>query len=211
MKCMKIAMIASESLAAEFLKGTLPAGVTHVESVDALNDTSGWDALIDLDFDHSSSRIEQLKSTRIPLVIIHSILQTCQELPQGFVRILAWPGFINGSSLEAACDDKKLRENAADVLAVFGRSLNWVKDVPGFLSPRVVSSIINEAYYGIAENLSSRDEIDTAMKLGTNYPHGPFEWAELIGKEKIAQLLFLLNKIDHRYAPAPLLVKEVTD
>ena len=37
----------------------------------------------------------------------------------------------------------------------------------------------------LGENVSTRDEIDTAMKLGTNYPFGPFEWAEKIGLKNI--------------------------
>ena len=48
-------------------------------------------------------------------------------------------------------------------------------DIPGFISARVVSMIINEAYFALEEEVSSKEEIDTAMKLGTNYPYGPFD------------------------------------
>jgi 3-hydroxybutyryl-CoA dehydrogenase len=41
------------------------------------------------------------------------------------------------------------------------------------------------------------------MKLGTNYPRGPFEWANLIGAERITGLLMHLSSADPRYAPAP--------
>jgi 3-hydroxybutyryl-CoA dehydrogenase len=49
------------------------------------------------------------------------------------------------------------------------------------------------------------------MKLGTNYPHGPFEWAEMIGTENILALLQKLNVTDSRYRPCELLVKEVNE
>lgn len=68
--------------------------------------------------------------------------------------------------------------------------------------------IINEAYFTLGENVSGKTEIDTAMKLGTNYPFGPFEWSEIIGKEKIYNLLTKLVTEDRRYDPAPFLIKE---
>ncbi len=64
---------------------------------------------------------------------------------------------------------------------------------------------INEAWFALEENVSSKEEIDVAMKLGTNYPYGPFEWASLIGIEKIFELLQKLSTYDKRYLPATLL------
>src|ERR1700710_2457559 len=46
---------------------------------------------------------------------------------------------------------------------------------------RVVAMIINEAYYALDAGVSSKESIDLAMKLGTGYPYGPFEWADRIG------------------------------
>ena len=46
------------------------------------------------------------------------------------------------------------------------------------------------------------------MKLGTNYPYGPFEWSKKIGLKKIYDLLTLLAKTNARYEPSPLLKKE---
>ena len=62
---------------------------------------------------------------------------------------------------------------------------------------------------GSKTNTSSTKEIDIAMKLGTNYPYGPFEWASLIGLNKIAKLLEILNLTDKRYAIAPALLLEL--
>ena len=41
--------------------------------------------------------------------------------------------------------------------------------------------IINEAYFTWEAGTSTKEEIDIAMKLGTGYPYGPFEWGEKIG------------------------------
>ena len=68
--------------------------------------------------------------------------------------------------------------------------------------------IINEAYYAKDEDVSTEKEIDTAMKLGTNYPFGPFEWAQIIGIRNIYTLLKTLSEKDNRYIPSPLLETE---
>jgi len=71
--------------------------------------------------------------------------------------------------------------------------------------------IINEAYYALGEEVSSKAEIDTAMKLGTNYPLGPFEWGAKIGLHNIYRLLKLLSVEDDRYIVAPYLEQELTN
>jgi 3-hydroxybutyryl-CoA dehydrogenase len=84
----------------------------------------------------------------------------------------------------------------------------WVPDVAGFITPRIVASIINEAYFALDEQVSTRDEIDTAMKLGTNYPFGPFEWSRRIGIKNIFELLARLAGEQTRYQPSAMLAKE---
>ena len=75
------------------------------------------------------------------------------------------------------------------VLTMINKKAVTVSDEPGFIAARIISMIINEAYFAKAENVSSEKEIDVAMKLGTNYPFGPFEWARLIGIKNIYELL----------------------
>jgi 3-hydroxybutyryl-CoA dehydrogenase len=72
----------------------------------------------------------------------------------------------------------------------------------GFVTPRVISMIINEACLALQEGVSTKEEIDTAMKLGTNYPFGPFEWMDRIGQDKIYALLLKLSRHQSRYLPA---------
>tara|TARA_R110002072_G_scaffold276051_1_gene437515 strand:- start:256436 stop:257077 length:642 start_codon:yes stop_codon:yes gene_type:complete len=71
----------------------------------------------------------------------------------------------------------------------------------GFTYPRVVSMIINEAFFSLEDELASPEDIDTAMKYGVNYPHGPFEWSEKIGLKIVDTLLTELYSLtgDPRY------------
>jgi 3-hydroxybutyryl-CoA dehydrogenase len=76
----------------------------------------------------------------------------------------------------------------------------------GFVFPRTIVQIINEAHYALEENVASKKDIDRAMKFGVNYPKGPFEWSQ--GREKY--VLALLNELfektnDKRYLASKLL------
>lgn len=72
----------------------------------------------------------------------------------------------------------------------------------GFIFPRTISQIINEAYYALEEGVATKEDINRAMKFGVNYPKGPFEWSE--GKEEYVKTLLLeLHALtnDERYKP----------
>jgi 3-hydroxybutyryl-CoA dehydrogenase len=85
-----------------------------------------------------------------------------------------------------------------------------VDDRVGLVTPRIVCMIINEAYYTVQEGTASREDIDRAMKLGTNYPYGPFEWCQRIGVKHVYELLEAVYEDTHdeRYKICPLLKKE---
>jgi 3-hydroxybutyryl-CoA dehydrogenase len=85
-----------------------------------------------------------------------------------------------------------------------------VEDRVGLVTPRVICMIINEAYYTVQEGTATRDDIDRAMKLGTNYPYGPFEWCERIGIKHVYELLEAVYEDTHdeRYKVCPLLKRE---
>lgn len=85
-----------------------------------------------------------------------------------------------------------------------------VDDRVAMVTPRVVCMIINEAYYTVQEGTASREDIDLAMKLGTNYPYGPFEWCERIGLTYVYELLEALyhDTKDERYKVSALMKKE---
>jgi len=138
-------------------------------------------------------------------VLVHCLALTCNQLPKNFCRINAWPGFLEGRLTPfAAHEDFTSQANTA--LQDLGWQPIAVADQPGLIAARVVAMIINEAYFGLADNISTEEDIDTAMKLGTNYPYGPFEWATKIGHGNIVRLLETLAATNSRYQPAPLLI-----
>ena len=143
-------------------------------------------------------------------VIINSAVNTLAalNLPANIYRINGWPGFLNRSVWEIAGTANAAIEKFFSSLNI---KINFVKDEPGFISARVIAMIINEAYFSLEDNVSSKTEIDTAMKLGTNYPLGPFEWALQISKENIIALLQQLYLTDSRYKPSQLLITEASE
>jgi 3-hydroxybutyryl-CoA dehydrogenase len=84
-------------------------------------------------------------------------------------------------------------------------------DYPGFVSNRVLMPMINEAVYCLMEGVSSREGIDTVMKLGMNHPMGPLALADLIGLDVCLDILEVLQREigDPKYRPCPLLRRMV--
>jgi 3-hydroxybutyryl-CoA dehydrogenase len=68
-------------------------------------------------------------------------------------------------------------------------------------------TIINEACHAISEGISDAEQIDIAMKLGTNYPDGPIHWGRRIGASRINELLEAMSAEDKRYTPHKSLLK----
>lgn len=92
-----------------------------------------------------------------------------------------------------------------------GKEVSGSKDYPGFVVNRILMPMINEAFTALLEGVASKEDIDKAMKLGTNQPMGPLALADFIGLDTcLAILNVLYNEIkDPRYRPSTLLVKYV--
>ncbi len=75
------------------------------------------------------------------------------------------------------------------------------------ITARILAMIINEAASAVGESVASVRDIDTAMKLGTNYPKGPLRWGDEIGLDLVFAVLSSLRESlgEERYRPAPLL------
>ena len=204
-RAMQIAVLGSESQRKE-LAGT--ADPANVKWLTMAEDLHGFDAIIDLFFDGGRSRINLLKQSGAHLVVVNAVEKTLGEIDPAFVRINGWPGFIKNKIVEAAAVNEEIKKPAEELFALFNKTVEWLPDQPGFVTPRVISMIINEAFYALEDQVSSKDDINTAMRTGTNYPYGPFEWASEIGLEKIASLLLTLSKSNSRYQPSELLLKE---
>jgi 3-hydroxybutyryl-CoA dehydrogenase len=204
---MKLAIIGNEEQQKEFSAAAIPTGVEVFFTGQLKDVPEGTDALFDLLFDNSSERIGALRKFLPAPVFVNAVSATLAAIQQPFIRINAWPGFLQRSVTEITA----LPKQEASVQAVFGilnRRYKIVPDLPGMVSGRIVAMIVNEAYFTFGDAVSTKAEIDTAMKLGTNYPYGPFEWAAKIGLKNIFDLLVTLSKDDTRYTPAHALLLE---
>ena len=134
-------------------------------------------------------------------VFINSMAATLAENNhnKNIIRINAWPGFIEKDLWELA---GAVSAEAEYILQQLNKRYIVVPDEPGFVSARIIAMIINEAYYAFDEKVSSKTDIDIAMKLGTNYPYGPFEWCNIIGVQQVYQLLAKLSLTDERFLPS---------
>lgn len=120
------------------------------------------------------------------------------------------PTFFNRSLLEVSLLEPATRTPLERICEELGTNFRLVADRTGMVTARVVCMIINEAYYTLQEGTASRDDIDLSMRLGVNYPHGPFEWAQRIGLDHVYELLKAVyeDSRDERYRMAPLLKEE---
>lgn len=87
----------------------------------------------------------------------------------------------------------------------------WIQDTPGLVLPRIYAMLVNEAAFALQEGVASAEDIDLAMKLGTNYPYGPLEWADRVGLHVVLGILDCLWQAykEERYRPCLLLRKLV--
>lgn len=94
-----------------------------------------------------------------------------------------------------------------EVSAKMNKTAIECKDVPGFVSNRVLQVMINEAIFELYEGVATTEGIDGIMKLGMNHPMGPLELADLIGLDTVLAILNVLYEGygDPKYRPCPLL------
>ncbi len=202
---MKIVVITNEAFRQELLAQGLSdtVQITWQSTPVLLKGAIGY---IDLLFDDSEERIEELEQLQPAAVIVNAVY-TNKKLPAGFIRINGWNSFLKRPLVEAGVTTEN-KETTENIFAGFNKTVEWVPDIPGFITARVISMIINEAFFTLDEKVSTKEEIDIAMKLGTNYPYGPFEWGSVIGLKNVYELLTMLAKTNSRYTPSDLLQKE---
>jgi 3-hydroxybutyryl-CoA dehydrogenase len=91
--------------------------------------------------------------------------------------------------------------------ASIGQKMELVQDRVGLVSARIICQLINEAAFALQEDVARPEDVDTAMQLGVNYPHGPFAWAEILGLRNVVAVLQALHTdyAEERYRVSPLL------
>ncbi len=88
-----------------------------------------------------------------------------------------------------------------------GKTVVTSADTPGFVTTRALAVLVNEAAWMLYEGVATRDDIDTAYKLGFHHPMGPFELVDLVGIDTAVAILDVLwdGFRDSRYRVCPLL------
>jgi 3-hydroxybutyryl-CoA dehydrogenase len=209
---MTVAVLANEDLKKEWLaKGTGgEVELIWADSLRALTMTEA-DVYFDLLFEMDNERRERLKQLLPKPVFVNAVAYTTKMTGFDFIRINAWPTFLQRNLVEIALPSSVPEKKIAEIFQQLNWSYRVVPDIIGMITARIVAMIINEAFYTWGAGVSSREEIDTAMKLGTNYPMGPFEWSEKIGLHKVHELLKELGKTDERYTLAPALISTINE
>ncbi|MFI7499345.1 3-hydroxyacyl-CoA dehydrogenase [Streptomyces sp. NPDC049687] len=93
---------------------------------------------------------------------------------------------------------------AIGLFQALGKDVSVIGDVPGMIVARTVARIVDLAHDAVAKGVATEEDIDTAMRLGVNYPLGPFEWSRRLGRMWAFSLLDDLHDRDPsgRYAPS---------
>jgi 3-hydroxybutyryl-CoA dehydrogenase len=88
-----------------------------------------------------------------------------------------------------------------------GKHVEWVADRPGLVLGRILAQIVNEAHFAVSQGVAGPEDCDTAMRLGFNWPLGPFEWGGAMGLRRAVAILDELHRSlgEERYRVSPLL------
>jgi 3-hydroxybutyryl-CoA dehydrogenase len=198
--------------------GALPRGMKKAPKA-----LRGVDAALELTNTDSERKRQNLRELDralppgVPILTSSVTVALCEQAawvrsPNRLVGLGALPSFLEGSLVEL-CAHEQTTERAVtaatSLIRGLGKETAVVADGIGMVLPRLVCMIINEAYFAMQEGVAPAREIDTAMKLGTNYPRGPVEWAGKIGVRQVVAVLSALYESfgEDRYRVAPLLRK----
>ncbi|MGZ4400637.1 MAG: 3-hydroxyacyl-CoA dehydrogenase family protein [Gaiellaceae bacterium] len=94
-----------------------------------------------------------------------------------------------------------------------GKTPAETRDLPGFVSNRILMPFINEAAWALMDGVADAESIDTIARLGFNHPLGPLALADLIGLDTCVAIMEVLERGlgEPRYAPCPLLRQHVAE
>lgn len=174
-----------------------------------------YDAIFDLNFDDDSDNFSIYAALRDKPIFVSALKQQLAEavyVANAKVRcrlfgINALSCFIENDVWEISLFRKFETPQLEALMQLFNQKYLTVEDRVGLVKARVIFMIINEACYTLQEGTANIEAIDLAMKQGTNYPFGPFEWCDKIGITNVFETLAALyeDTKDERYKICPLL------
>lgn len=181
-------------------------------------DTEEYDIVFDLNFDEDENSMTSYLFNEGQVVIACAVKRSLSELVGPWESdieckvfgINALPTFINRPKLEMSMLDRADHMVLEATMKTLGLEYELVEDQVGMVTPRVVCMIINEAAFVLGEGTAEVVAVDQAMKLGTNYPQGPFEWCDKIGVYNVVEVLEALQNRtgDGKYKIAPALLRQ---
>ncbi|MFI6765801.1 3-hydroxyacyl-CoA dehydrogenase [Streptomyces sp. NPDC050355] len=106
-------------------------------------------------------------------------------------------------STSKSCSEADLAE-AVGLFQALGKRVSVIEDVPGMIVARTIAMIIDFAVDAASREVATAEDIDTAMRLGVNYPGGPMEWVERLGARWVWDLLDSVHRHNAggRYVPS---------
>lgn len=187
----------------------------EVSDGDPDEDFELYDVIFDLNFDDEPSNLPVYAGLKekpvfvsaVKLSLAEAVYSTGAKVKCRLFGINALPTFTSHPKWELSLYRKFETPELEKLMAAFGIEFLAVEDRVGMVKARVIFMIINEACYTLQEGTASIEDIDMAMKLGTNYPFGPFEWCDRIGITSVFETLAAIyeDTKDERYKICPLL------
>lgn len=98
--------------------------------------------------------------------------------------------------VDADATSDEMLELAQESFEAIGHGVVLVENVPGLFLGRTIGAIVNEAVIAVEEGVAAADDVDAAMRLGTNYPRGPIAWGREIGGHRISRILRRVAALD---------------
>lgn len=192
------------------------ATVVHVENDDMLNELPP-DATILIDagngVDDRSEVLAQLDAAFGPETVILADayvtdIGACSRRLRHAERLVGYGvvGTVDDQRIVEVVTSETVSDDALalaqELFGAIGKGVVLVEDDPGLFLGRVIGSIVNEAMTVVGEEIATPADVDTAMQLGANYPHGPVAWGRAIGGARIRNILKRLADAEgEQFAP----------
>jgi 3-hydroxybutyryl-CoA dehydrogenase len=156
--------------------------------------TAGGDVIIDARFLDPTSKLAS--PVNASLIVTNTLTHSASAYgSQNVIGIPMLPNyFANQSTIEYSTAQGVASIDVEEFFVMLAKKGEQINDCVAGVFPRALAMIINEAAFALQESVASAEDIDQAMKLGTNYPKGPLAWCDEIGAEAIVATLDALAK-----------------